>query len=226
MKIVLKHDWDVPISPPDIIEGQDASRLYERQELGHYGGRTDELNKIVNELLRRPKGSILISGYRGVGKTSFIYKALSELKIKNNDIIIVMLNAAQLEIEPNKGDLKSVDKLDPRKILENLIRRLYSTSKETNLDSEIKKEINLLYKTAVAVEANIAERYQNQKDFRQTKINQKFFNFSIDSQKSILALTGILALAFQYINIFQLEWINKIIQFALHFLCLCLYILI
>jgi KaiC/GvpD/RAD55 family RecA-like ATPase len=215
MKIVLKRDWDVPIGSPNIIECQAASWACEKQELGHYGGRTDELNKLVNELLRRPKGSILVSGYRGVGKTSFIYKALSELRKKNNDIIIVMLNAAQLEIEPYKSDLKSIDKVNPRNILENLIRRLYSTAKDTDLDSEIKKEINLLYKTAVSAEVNITERYQKQKDFSQTIISQKFLSFSIDSQKSIFAIIGILALIFQYINIFSLDWLNKILPICI-----------
>lgn len=195
MKIVLKRDWDFPISPPMNIEIANLPDAKQRRDMGHYGGRRDELNKFINELLRRPKGSILISGYRGVGKTSFVYKALSELKLKDRDheIIIVMLNAAQLDVwqKNNEG-------IDPKKIIENLIRRLYSITKDSKLNDELKKDINLLYKKAVASEVNMIERYQNQKNFRLETIQEWNLKFIISNSTSILIATTIFALILQY----------------------------
>lgn len=195
MKIVLKRDWDFPISPPMNIEIANLPDAKQRRDMGHYGGRRNELNKFINELLRRPKGSILISGYRGVGKTSFVYKALSELKLKDIDheIIIVMLNAAQLDVGQ-----KNNEGIDPKKIIENLIRRLYSITKDSKLNDELKKDINLLYKKAVASEVNMIERYQDQKNFRLETIQEWNLKFIINNSTSILIATTIFALILQY----------------------------
>lgn len=177
---------------------------------GFYGGRQHELNKLVNELFRKPRGSILISGYRGVGKTSLVYKALSELRKIDKNIIIVMLNAAQLE-DGSRNDEVNTKKIDPKKIIENLIRRLYSTTKESELDSEIKEEIDSLYKRAVASEVNIIERYQDKEDFRQAKAREQKLVFVAKKGYPILIITSILSMALQYSNFISLDWLNKII---------------
>lgn len=71
IKIKLKTDWD---SPPKIDDG------------GHFVGRAEELSILVNELIRKNSGLILISGERGVGKTALVYKALQViLKQPKND---------------------------------------------------------------------------------------------------------------------------------------------
>lgn len=84
MKLILKRDWDIQISPPIIDESLK----------GHHGGRIKEVEMLTNELLRGKKGSILISGYRGVGKTSLVYKSLWDAKNIKDDFIYVLLNAA------------------------------------------------------------------------------------------------------------------------------------
>ena len=114
MKLTLKSDWDIPLQSP----------LSKKETQGHFVGREKELQPLIHEISRKKNGSILISGYRGVGKTSLVYKALSDAKKKNKNIIIVLINAAQLEAEPNKQSI------DPRKIIENLIRRLYSITRD------------------------------------------------------------------------------------------------
>jgi nucleoside-triphosphatase THEP1 len=200
MKIVLKRDWDISISPPLI-----GKKFHDPLLLGHYVGRNHELSKLVNELLRRPKGSILISGYRGVGKTSLIYKALSELKARDKDheIIVVMLNAAQLDVMQKNGevDVKNLAKIDPKKIIENLIRRLYSTTRGENLDKELEKDINLLYRKAVASEVNILETYQNQKNVQHEIRNESKIDFIMNNKQVILIITTIMPLIVLYLDL-------------------------
>ena len=66
----LRDDWDVPIQPP--ARG--------RRSAGLFVGRRAELARLIDEVLRSPHKSILISGYRGVGKTSLVYRTLDEIE--------------------------------------------------------------------------------------------------------------------------------------------------
>ena len=113
MKIVLKDDWDVSLRPP----------LFGRDVVGHFAGRDKEIQRLVNELLRKKSGSICISGHRGVGKTSFVYKAISEAEAQEKDenesnIVIVLLNTGQFEI--SHEDVTT----NPKEILINIIRKI------------------------------------------------------------------------------------------------------
>lgn len=146
MKIILKKDWNIPINAP-----------VEEEQRGYFVGRKTELRLLVNEILRRTSGAILVSGYRGVGKTSLTYKALWEAKSHDKNNIIVFLNASQLEAELDSPE----QKIKPRAIIENLIRRLYSTTKEkSDLDNKAKTKIDRLYRKTVATEFKLKENYQ------------------------------------------------------------------
>jgi ATP-dependent Clp protease ATP-binding subunit ClpA len=72
MKIVLKQDWDIPIQPP---------HQRNQKKIGHFVGRDDEVSHLVDEITRKNQGAFLVCGYRGVGKTSFVYKTLNSLRI-------------------------------------------------------------------------------------------------------------------------------------------------
>ena len=48
MNIVLKKDWDLNIAPPS----------KEKNTLGHFSGRSDEVSQLTNEILRRNSGAI------------------------------------------------------------------------------------------------------------------------------------------------------------------------
>jgi hypothetical protein len=138
----LKNDWDVPIQPP--ARG--------RRSEGMFIGRRRELDRLVDELHRSPHKSILISGYRGVGKTSLVYRALDELERRRLDedgpnCIYVLLNAAQLEAESTAEGA-----IEPRHILTNLIRRLYTASAGAGLAPAVEERIGRLYRKAVAAE--------------------------------------------------------------------------
>ena len=173
MKIVLKKDWDIPIHPP--IDGS--------APLGHFAGRANELNMLTDEILRKKTGSILISGYRGVGKTSLVYKSLSEARTLDKNLIIVLLNAAQLEAESPDNQI------DSRKIIENLIKRLYSTSyKIRDLSEEVQTKIRTLYRKAVAVKFTQLQASQlSQESVKVTeKQITKHFSFNEENLRNII----------------------------------------
>jgi Cdc6-like AAA superfamily ATPase len=130
MRITLKIDWDISSQFP---------LKKEIEKIGHFVGRKKELSVLVNELLRRDQGSILVSGYRGVGKTSFVYKALQEVLHRSTRVIIVLINTNSLEITKGK-----------QTILANLIRRLYTASLDADITSPLRGDIAALYKKAVS----------------------------------------------------------------------------
>lgn len=80
----IRDDWD---SFPD------PSNLHDNSV---YVGRVDDLKKLSNWILHSTRGSLLLSGVRGIGKTSFVYRAFNEAKKKNNNIKIIEINGANL----------------------------------------------------------------------------------------------------------------------------------
>jgi GTPase SAR1 family protein len=88
-------------------------------------------------MLRRRSGAILVCGHRGVGKTSLVYKAIKEVrKINNNfeNLIFVRINSSQLEMG-NDQKIESNQNIDDlKRVLENIIRRLYHSINAFNTD--------------------------------------------------------------------------------------------
>jgi hypothetical protein len=135
----LKIDWDLSIQPP----GNSGDPV------GHFVGRARERALIANELLRSSQRSIFISGHRGVGKTSLIYRALFDVREQAGAkrFLRVLLNAAQLEAEAEQHE-----GIEPRQILVNLIRRLYTAVEAQETTADIKGKTETLYSKAVAAE--------------------------------------------------------------------------
>jgi len=133
MKITLKQDWDISSQPPNRSG---------RHDIGHFVGRKKELSLLQNELSRKSQGAILISGYRGVGKTAFVYKALQNLYQEQGGKknLVVLMNSNSL------GSQGTSD------IMLNLIRRLYTATLDEDLPTYLRKEIETLYKKAISVE--------------------------------------------------------------------------
>ena len=89
MKLVLKKDWDIPLHPP----------LETARPKGFFVGRENEVRLLTNELTRKDSGSILVTGYRGVGKTSLVYKAVANVRAADENVIVVLISASQLQAE-------------------------------------------------------------------------------------------------------------------------------
>ena len=149
MKIILAKDWDISIQPPFYSKGN-------KQKDGYFVGREDVLSKLTHEILIKSSGALLICGHRGVGKTSLVYQALKQALDNNRKIIPVLLNAHHLNAEVDNKDEKQ------RNIIENLIRRLYATTKDRDDLKEFNIEISSLYKKAVATQFSLIEKHKKQ----------------------------------------------------------------
>ncbi|MFA5032293.1 MAG: P-loop NTPase fold protein [bacterium] len=212
MRIKLKKDWDIPIQPPTL----------ESNGIGHFAGRKREVELLVNEILHKNQGSILVGGYRGVGKTSTVYKALSEAKSKEKNLIVVLLNAAQLEAESYvKTEGHNQNKIAPEKIIQNLIRRLYSTTKDSNsINKTLKENIENLYRKAIASEFKLKENYQKQTEFL-SEVEKEENSEILLSEKNIKILIFLVSFVFAAIfQVFKLtpwDMLNKILPLFLAF---------
>lgn len=118
-KIYLKKNWA-------------ETFVYGDKTPGVYVGREDELQNLQFTLLNNDSASILISSVRGVGKTSFVHKALSIVK---NDIHPIFVNAGHVMSSCGQGNLPK------RELLNSLIRSAHFEFKDQ--DSEIE---DLYYK--------------------------------------------------------------------------------
>jgi len=101
-------------SPKDripFIHGWDARPRYETEEEGVFIGRSGLLDRLTSDFIGKRSGTILISGVRGVGKTSLVERALLEAKNKLQNrywkkALLRLDNAT--EWNPIEGRIRSV----------------------------------------------------------------------------------------------------------------------
>lgn len=198
--LVLKKDWDYPPHP--------------EKEKGHFIGRKDELCRLIDNLLRRDSGSILVSGDRGVGKTSLVYKALQEVKKQNKKTIPVILNALQLEIDFTPTKDKPVQQELNKKIIKNLIRRFYVAAISGERVKESRSEMEDLYKKVRSSEFEITEKtgvFDIEGDEEYLTI-LKELKFSISDFKTIIVAASVgLSVFLQFNPLTSNEIIDKIL---------------
>lgn len=217
MKIILKEDWDIPL------------RLYNPEGLkeGCFVGRNKEISALTNEIIRKNSGSIIVCGHRGVGKTSLVYKAIRSARDKNPNIIPILVNASQLDLN------LSSETINPRDILVNLIRRVYSTvefqSSDLDLNSNIKDIIEALYSKAVASDFKCLEVLSETHDVVKEKRSEKGIEISISDKavNAILLISFSLAIVFEFVDVTTFNAsINKFIPVLFAFpipYALCIY---
>jgi AAA ATPase domain len=184
LKLTLLKDWDIPVNLP--ISGE-ATR-------GHFAGRNFELAALTNEFVRRTNGAILVSGHRGAGKTSLVHRALNDARRRNQRILPILVNAGHLRgngaesIQPNKSQV------DPKALIEAIVRRLYSTAQATAeastreaspetigakpFPTSLLEPIDNLYRKCVAAEFKLVESItanaeHSRSDFREETSEQK-----------------------------------------------------
>lgn len=161
IKIILKPDWDVDINLPT-----------SNKKTGYFVGRKKEKEFLLAEILTKPSGSILVCGHRGVGKTSLIYSVLWEIRERSNNIIPIVINVSQLHTY-------SHNEIKPEDIIKNLIRRLYTSTKyNSNIPKEVRKDIEKLYKKAIAEQFKLLENYQNYLAKEHVKVREQSVEIS------------------------------------------------
>lgn len=206
MEIKLKKNWDAPIPVPG---GNDTGE-------GLFTGREMEVQLLKNDILRKGQGSILISGHRGVGKTSLVYKTLHEVYketrgAKHNagqQLLLVLINAGQLDTSLAGKAIQT----NPELILKTIIRRLYATAKSIDTGRH-RKDLEDLYKKAVAKEFKLQEQFLQHYERVQSikhKKDRRFQLKDMDRAALIHTLFFIAAAGVLYFNVWVNAWLNKL----------------
>jgi len=97
-------------------------------------GRNDEVNRLKNLIQNRDSSTVLVSGVRGVGKTSFVREVLRRINNSDNKNKYVVVDISFANFDLSDEDIKTT-------ILKTIIRGLYFSSKN-KLESE---ELDALY---------------------------------------------------------------------------------
>jgi len=196
MKITLKQDWDISSQPPNRSD---------RRDIGHFVGRKKELSLLQNELSRKSQGAILISGYRGVGKTAFVYKALQNLyrEQRGKKNLVVLMNSNSLGSEGTSN------------IMLNLIRRLYTATLDEDLPTYLRKEIETLYKKAISVEYRQVESIEKNHQYSrevESIVDLTTKAESVELSKLVWLISFFIATILQLNPITGLaDWMNKLL---------------
>lgn len=178
MKIYLKKDWAKFID----FDNQDSI----------FVGRDKELQHLKSYVINNDTGSILVSGIRGVGKTSFVYKLIQELmeyykKTSNPKLIPILINASQLNL---KEDSIHDD------LIKNLIRRFYAELK----DEENISQLGDLYKKIQGEYYKSEEIFKRDETIEENLKNKKF-NISLKKEIDKLSLFNFIKLALVVIGV-------------------------
>jgi Cdc6-like AAA superfamily ATPase len=203
LRLTLADDWDLPIQPP---RGGDRVR-------GHFVGRARERALLGNELQRSSQRSIFVSGHRGVGKTSLVYRALNDLRVDleskpEKHFLIVLINTPQLRADEPSAE----HAVRARSILENLIRRLYaSTHGDLKIESDDHERVESLYRKAVA--ATFSEQFR-QADTTATAHSEHFITTVAASLKASRLATWTLGLLAAVTAELLIDWGNGPAQFV------------
>jgi hypothetical protein len=158
----IRPDWDTSITY-DVLRGNDDT-------IPVFVGRLDLLQPLVALICEtRKRGTILISGYRGTGKTTLLIEALrrarevlekplSDAKGKQWRLLPIVLNVSEVSasLEQQKAEQSKLS-IDPKRLLIALMRSFaYQRRRNTRFDDteyqDVATQIDDLYTKTVAAE--------------------------------------------------------------------------
>ena len=179
--IPLKKDWDL--------------QPHLGQEQGYHVVRKKQESQLVDFFARRKEGSLLISGKRGVGKSSIIFAAIEKAKKQlsdNQELIPVLIIAPSFELSDESDKLTSDNFQKFKKlVLQTIIRRLYSPTSKKISDNKLKDAIKLLYTKAVAKE--VKQEITNTDSNQNINTKETTSEFQISNNRLGIILGGIIS---------------------------------
>jgi Cdc6-like AAA superfamily ATPase/predicted Ser/Thr protein kinase len=144
-------------------------------------GRQSELNVLAQRILFSNGGSFLVTGYRGVGKTSFINQVVRKLneslpwakeylKVQDIEIIDIYLNIAR--------------PVQPAELMHYIIRQLYDCLVKKRiyqlLDDDLRDELTLAYqRTSVNMARKVAEAAERSFGFNEASLGGEFLKATV-----------------------------------------------
>ena len=144
--VSLKSTWDRQIKI-----GQDT---------GNHVTRKHEHDKLVDFILRREEGSLLVCGNRGVGKTSAVVKAINDADPKKNNIVVVKIDSTveskSLTRELVASFYKTVSGIaEIRKEIKNEAAGLYANSEASRISAEKKSTRTMTAEKMLNIKINV-----------------------------------------------------------------------
>ena len=159
ISIDLAPNWDATLTY-DMLENEDSKEL-QQKHMPIFVGRTDMMGAIVNAIQQPDRrGTFLISGYRGAGKTSMVIKAAYDAKklLKNHSLLPLVLNVSEVSasIELENKENEQTLQIDARKMLVALLRTLKNKFEDSKSNdkgdvlNKLKYDVLNAYKKATA----------------------------------------------------------------------------
>lgn len=192
MKIKLRKDWDYQ---PKL-----------RNENGHHITRKNEHLVLIDFLIRRNEGSMIVCGNRGIGKTSSVINAVNDAikKQQNKQLIPILIKATSIDFKHehisyrNNGNNSSENSVDiimddeaKKPLLKSLIRFLHKEI-QNDKDGKYKNDKNLKNKTRKLYEESLAtEAYDVNKTVKNITKMQTFKGFFKLPMQFLIGLAGI-----------------------------------
>ncbi|MFN0111543.1 MAG: protein kinase domain-containing protein [Blastocatellia bacterium] len=142
-------------------------------------GRQSELDSLAQRILFSDGGSFLVTGYRGVGKTSFINQVIRQLEVAarwagaflgRTEVVDIYLNIAR--------------PIQPGELMHHIIRRLYDRLTEKgvyqSLDKNLQDELTLAYqRTSVNMARKLAEASERNFGFNEASLGGEWLKATV-----------------------------------------------
>jgi KaiC/GvpD/RAD55 family RecA-like ATPase len=199
LRIRIRSDWDAALTYDSLHE--------ESENRPVFVGREVLIAPLVVEITEPNKrGTYLISGYRGTGKTTLLIEALSrakkQLAASNIRLFPLVLNVSEVSasLGNSAADTPLQLDIDPRRILIALIRTIRDgiqrlPSKDNSLE-ELAKTVDYVYQKATAAKFSSSGK-SSQEDTRSRAWELALAIEDKNVLKTLAAVSGAAAIAFE-----------------------------
>ena len=210
LRIRIRSDWDTALTYDSLHEDLENRPVFV--------GRENVIAPLVAEIIEPNKrGTYLISGYRGTGKTSLIIEALSRAKshlaAKGITLFPVVLNVSEVSASLGSANSDAPIKLDidPRRLLIALIRQVREGMRRLPHDNQA---LSLL---AVAVnyahEKATASRFSQSAATGQETMRSRSWEWTLalddkNVLKTVTVITGAAAIALEAAAWTGMSWLH------------------
>ena len=176
-----KYEVSVPLKPAFRF----AHEPLRSDSNGRFVGREAELETLALRIMFSEGGSFLVTGYRGVGKTTFVNRVIRQLEemvpwaqsiFGETKIIDVQLNLAR--------------PLTPAELMHHIIRRLYERLVErgvySRLSSSLKDDLKLAYqRTSFNMTRSLGEETEKSLGLNEASIGASFLKATLKGAMSV-----------------------------------------
>jgi len=148
-------------TPLEPINGKIKIKLYRKwnsfpdpygKRKSYYAGRSKDVKKLKNWIFYSDGGSVLVRGFRGIGKTAFVYHVISRLyKIENR--LFWKKKKLFIPVNFSEGFKIEGDEIPSEKL--QLLQKLIISAKEADSNSLKSLKIDDLYNLAISSKAEV-----------------------------------------------------------------------